>query len=516
MVSFVERSPIAVLALICAASMALVIAAGWQGPPLADEGFFTDPARHLARDGFLGTTVLESAGSGNLRIQERTYWVMPFYLVLQAAYLKVAPDSLRSVRFLSVLMIPLALVSFWIVLDRLGWPRMASLGAAALLGISYPLLTAARLARPDLLAFALGWAGVALYVALRERRFLLAVLLSQTALMLSALTHPNAVLPFLALVVIAVWQDRSRWGMFPVAVGLIPYLAGFGAWGLYILQDTEAFWAQFRYNSADRVALSLNPVSVIWSEIRLRYFTTYLIQPGSLRSLLRLVMPFSLFAALAAVWVLPGLRRNPGVRAMGVIALGTFLVQCVFNQKLTQYTVFGAAPFTALLTAWVAAWWEERPGWRPLLTGWMGLLLLFPISSVVTWARAESGVSSLREIREFLKVNAPAAGIIHGSSAFVHELGFDPRLKDDRFLGAYTGLRADVILVADYLTRANYEWLSQYAPEQMELIRQRMAEYRVVMVRPHYQVLFRNTMPDPVRPDPASAGVLGRPGKIEW
>ena len=49
--------------------------------PQIDEGMFASPAYNLAFSGYFGTTVLEMEGSPLTRIDQRTYWVMPLFLL---------------------------------------------------------------------------------------------------------------------------------------------------------------------------------------------------------------------------------------------------------------------------------------------------------------------------------------------------------------------------------------------------------------------------------------------------
>src|SRR5688500_5243530 len=70
--------------------------------PQIDEGMFASPAYNLATHGFFGTTVLETDRSSLTRIEERTYWVMPLFLLNVSASFKAFGFSLFTMRMVSI------------------------------------------------------------------------------------------------------------------------------------------------------------------------------------------------------------------------------------------------------------------------------------------------------------------------------------------------------------------------------------------------------------------------------
>jgi len=52
-----------------------------------NEGWFADPAIHLATQGFFGTTILDSSGTWLEGLDRHTYWILPLHpLALAAVY----------------------------------------------------------------------------------------------------------------------------------------------------------------------------------------------------------------------------------------------------------------------------------------------------------------------------------------------------------------------------------------------------------------------------------------------
>jgi hypothetical protein len=94
-------------------SMSAATIAAWNRPPWSDEGWFSTASYNLAHHGFLGTIVIESAGTKLTRIEQRTYWVMPLNLLGEALWYKLAPANIFSTRLFTILWIPAALLAFY-------------------------------------------------------------------------------------------------------------------------------------------------------------------------------------------------------------------------------------------------------------------------------------------------------------------------------------------------------------------------------------------------------------------
>ena len=94
-------------------------------------------AYNLARHGFMGTTVINPSDLHLTRIESRTYWVMPLYLVGQAIWLKLFPATIFAVRSFSILWAPVALFSFHRFLYKVTSNAQASALAVCLLALSF-------------------------------------------------------------------------------------------------------------------------------------------------------------------------------------------------------------------------------------------------------------------------------------------------------------------------------------------------------------------------------------------
>ena len=142
--------------------------------PQIDEGMFASPALNLAREGFFGTTVLETEHSPLTRIEQRTYWVMPLFLVNAAASFKVLGFGLFAMRLVSIFWGLILIFSGFLIALKLSENRNLALLAAALLACDYMVLDTASQARPDMMCAALGFAAIAAFLVWREKNFALA------------------------------------------------------------------------------------------------------------------------------------------------------------------------------------------------------------------------------------------------------------------------------------------------------------------------------------------------------
>lgn len=146
--------------------------------PESDEGFFASPAYNLAFNGHFGTTVFEIKETGLTRIDERTYWVMPLFLLNASVSFKILGFSLFSMRLVSIFWRLILLAGWYSIVLKLSENRMYATVSATLLGCSYVVLATATIARPDMMCASLGFAALAVYLWRRERNLLQAILIS--------------------------------------------------------------------------------------------------------------------------------------------------------------------------------------------------------------------------------------------------------------------------------------------------------------------------------------------------
>ena len=237
---FSSRAP---LVLISAFFLALVFARCFANLPWCDEGWFYDPVYNLVTKGFAGTTVMEGTGFDWAGIERYQYWQAPFHLVVDTIWVKIFGLSLVSFRALSMVCGAVWFGCWILLLQHFAVPRTVALLALAFIAADYAAVRTASDGRPDMLAAAFGLSAVTVYLFLRERRFTLAVFLSQFLVVCGGLTHPMGGLPYLGLLAyfFISGKDWRRVRLIHIFLAAIPYVVGAAGWAAYIMQDPQLF-----------------------------------------------------------------------------------------------------------------------------------------------------------------------------------------------------------------------------------------------------------------------------------
>lgn len=474
-----------------AVSFSLAVVSAVHRIPWSDEGWFSSASYNLAKHGFMGTTVMEEAGTNLTRIQQRTYWVTPLFPLGQALWYMVFPTGILSTRMYSILWALVALLAFrqWLALVS-GHPGVAKLGAA-LLALSYIFLDNAAFGRPDMMCAALGLSALALYLRFRERDLRLAMLAANTCLAASGLSHPNGIYHFFALCVLVLWYDRRRLTVAALLSAAAPYLVGAALWGSYIAQDPQAFLDQMRVNGAhnSRWTATWNPALVVWNEIRDRYLVAFGFVTRGV-ALLKAVSLFAYLCAIAAAIVTPALRRRPWIRLLLALLAVYFVALAVFNQKLNYYLIHILPVYIALLSAVAVHWWTEHPRLRVGIAAGLALLVAIESGGILLRARERSYRElQLPAVQHALALAKPEDRIV-GSAALIYEFGFDPRLRDDPYLGLKNGLMPDLIVMSP-LYRIHCDELRQARRPELAAIESRLSSYRLAFRNEDYAVYVR-------------------------
>lgn len=456
----------------------LMFVAARNRTPWSDEGQFSSAAWNLAHHGFLGTTVLESAGTGYTRIQQRTYWVMPGFLLGEALWYRLFPATLVSTRLFGILWAMVALAAFYAFLEGLlSDPRISSL-ATAVLALSFIFIDNAAFARPDAMCACLGFCGFAAFVRLRERSLRMALLTANTLVGASLMTHPNGILYFAGMCLMVLWLDRRRLSFAEIALSAVPYLAFLGAWLLYASRDPQAFFDQMRANGTNgRWTNTLNPVTILRREFSQRYLVAFGLVTGGLMRL-KAVALAAYTVSIAAVLLTADLRRRAAVRLLLAVTALFFAIMLVFNQKLTYYLIHIVPFYIALVAVWAVWLWDAHRRLRPLVAIAVCGLIAVEAGGIFVRAATRSYLNEQRPAIDFVRAHTPSNGRIIGTAALIYELNFDPRLHDDPWLGIKTGRAPDVVVI-EHLYDYCYEGWRDQRPADMQQVRQRLSTYRL-------------------------------------
>ncbi len=478
----------------------LVIAAGssFTNRPQIDEGMFASPSLNLAREGFFGTTVLETEHSPLTRIDQRTYWVMPLFLLKSAASFKIFGFSMFSMRLVSILAGLMFILAGYLIALKLSRDKNIALLALILLSFDYMVLDTASQARPDMLCAAYGLSAIAAFLVWRERNFSLAIFLSQTLVVLAGLTHPNGILAFFALIFLTLYFDFKQIKLKHLGIALIPYLIGGAAFGLYVLQDPQAFKDQFIDNAlmSGRMGGFRSPLSGIIREFTERYPHAYGLQTNSsghsgpifLKSLILIGYALGILGVLLT----KQLRQNRNYRALLILTTIYFFWMAVMDGQKQTYYIIQILPFYLIMLAiWINYLWSKNFLPRPLIALGLSGLLLLGVGGMSLRIKQNTYGNFYQPTIDYLKTNAGENDLIMGGSDLGFGLEFSKNHFDDGRFAYSTGKRPKFIV---YDSGAELSWQESkvFFPEFYEYFpRLLQEEYEIAYENPGYKIYVR-------------------------
>ena len=478
-------------ALVISVFLVLVIGSSLTTRPESDEGGFASPAVNLATRGHFGTTVFETEKSSLTRIEQRTYWVMPLFLVNAAASFKIFGFSLFAMRLVSIFW-GLVLISAWyFIILKFSGNRMNAILALALVACNYVVLATASIGRGDTMCAALGFAAFAVYLWMRERNLLLAVFVSQLLVMLAGLTHFNGLLAFFGLLFLTLYYDYRSLGWRHIAVAAVPYLVGGSAFGLWVWQDPEAFRDQFITNAmmSGRMGGLSSPLDGFIKEFTLRYPRAF----GLLESTkghsgpiyLKSLILVGYAAGVLGVVFTRDLRRHWNFRALLILTAIYFIALSLMDgQKLAVYLIYIVPFYSALLSIWIYRLWEKSSVPLALLILGLSGFLLLQTGGIALRIKQNTYGNYYLPAVEFLNQNAADDELIMGSP----ELRFALKptanhIADGQFAYA-TGKRPKYI-VYDPGVEDSWKDSKIYFPE--------FYEYLPRLLNEEYRIAYENT-----------------------
>jgi hypothetical protein len=451
----------------------LAIASARSIMPWCDEAWFSGPAQNLVTKGYMGTPVLDSTAAWHVRdlnrIDRYTYWVMPLYPFTQSFWLRLAGFGLFSVRLYSVFWGLLALWGWMMVVWKLTGDRRMALLTAALIAIDAQFLWSSAVGRMDMMCAALGVAGVAAFLCLRERHFGLAILAGHSCIVAAGLAHPTAVGAAAGLVFLTFYLDRGRLRLYHLPLAMLPYLVGAGCWGLYIAQDPALFWSQFKGDASNRV-LSGPLLDWLRMQTEERYLYMFGLAPDTrgfshAKILILIVYAIGVAGAIAS----PRVRREKGTRAILLLwIVSTSTVAFVDKEIHPFYLIHFLLPLAAILAVWLCSSWDAQTLPRWALAGLLAVIAGMQLATAASRIRQDEYHKNYLAATSFLLQHAAPSDRIFGSAELAFQLGWDGPLIDDYRLGCRTGKRASYVV----LDQNRYvEWIGNLEKQEPETYR---------------------------------------------
>src|SRR6267143_1431645 len=481
------------------AYVVLSVASSLTKRPWSDEGWFANAPLNLVTKGWMGTTVAEQAGRPFLNgIDRYTYWVMPLHLVLQAAWYKIFGFSLLTKRSLSLLFGLVALGSWFLIMKALARSNQVATLTVVLLALDYNFIMSSSFGRFDMMCAALGAAGLAAYLTLRERNLTYAVLLGNCFVVASGMTHHLGLLGLFGLIFLALFFDGKRLHWRHLFVALIPYVVAATAWSFYILKSPNLFLTQFKGNATadDRLGVLMAPLAGLRREITERYLIGFGLGPHSVGNSgpirLKALILLAYLVALVGFVLVKDIRKKKGYQALLILAALYFVVLTIWDgQKLTWYLIHVIPIYTGILAVWVVWCWDTVFVPRWLLAGAMFVFLAIQLGGVLQRIRLDAYHRNFAPAADFLKRNAHGDQVIMASAEIGFGLGNFDHLVDDSRLGFNSGKKPDFIVIEE-VYRTEFESYKNRHSDLYQFIQSRLKnEYQKVYDQELYEIYAR-------------------------
>jgi hypothetical protein len=479
--------------------VAIAVLCAHTNLPWSDEAWFASPALSLITKGNFGTSVLDPTASfrtNNLTgIHEHTYWIVPLFPLAEAAWFQAIGYGLMQARYLSILWGLVALWAWYRMLKILTGDERVAVLAMGLMAVDFTFVWTSSVGRMDTMCAALGGAGLTAFLALRERNFSLAVLVSQSLIVAAGLSHPMAAGYACGLLALTIYSDRKRIRPRHVLVAAAPYAAGAIGWGLYIMRAPHDFTLQFGGNAAER-GLPLNdPMAIIHSQVAVRFLHMFGMAPDTRGfSHIKILILAAYAAGVLGVLLDREIRRQRSTRILLLVSGITLLVMIALDREAQhQYLIHFVLWMISLTAVAGVSWWDRRtvPRWALVA----GLLVVCLVQLATTGRRVSQRAYSTIYLAttDYLKAHAEGKGVIMGSAELAFQLGYADNLVDDPRLGFRSGRRPNFIVI----DKNRYaEWIPQYEqrePETYQYIRGMMdREFHQVVENDGYRVYARN------------------------
>jgi hypothetical protein len=305
-------------------------------------------------------------------------------LVHAAALAIAGVPSLLAVRLVSLVGGGVLAVAIWSIARR-GRDGPTALLAVVLLTLSRPFVYGSHLARSDVLAAAMAYGGIALYLVEGPRRVWLAAVGGFLA-SLAIDMHPFAIVVAVALPVLAVAEFGVYFHKDAVARALLAGLCvGAAVWGgIHVYPDAHGYLVLTR---------------VFYGPTHLPSSTSmWLSAPlGSLS----LLLDAYLTGVPVAVWALASLGRSnrSGDRTLALLAATVFLAfSVVVRNKLHYYAILITPAFTLCIAAAMSRTFRERRTSPTLSLAWLTICVVLLVhSSGLSLASLRAGSSQAYE-----------------------------------------------------------------------------------------------------------------------
>jgi hypothetical protein len=443
---------VALAAIAATAFVLIVVGRAATGYPGIDEALYGLPSLNLATTGSTGTPIVEPSGHptmptspGTLRgLREHTYWILPVNFLAQAAWFKLFGFSLFKERLVSAAFAVLLLSSFFALLRKLSFGVPIAVLALALIAFDPQFVARAAYGRMDMMNAAFGFAGITVYLCLREQSLNWALLGGAAFVALAGFAHPNGgLVSILGLAALALTLDLRRLRWHHLFVAGAPFVASALMLAPFAMQDRAAFVEQLRCNAAGRLGAFAAPLTILPHEVN-RYLVAYGMNPavgGASR------VKFAILAAyvLAIVVLLLDRELRQRSRVLLLLFATYFVALALFeNFKWDFYLIYTTPLLGAMTAVALSALARNRPREAWLIAA---AILLIDCAVTVRQIRTNDYRNEYLPLVAIMKANTTDRSLIMGTTDLAFAYGIHDNLSDDMRLGYRSGKQADAIVM---------------------------------------------------------------------
>ncbi len=392
------------------------------------------------------------------------------------------------------------LISFYFIALKLSRNRNTALLCMGLLACSYMVILTASMARMDIISASLGFAGIAIYLNYREKEFSKAVLFSQTLVMLSGLTHSNGIMAFFGLAFLTLYFDFRRIRPKHILLAAIPYIIGGISFGIWVLQDFQAFRDQFLDNAgmSGRMSGFSSPLQGFIKEFTERYPHAFGLGATSgghsgpiyLKSL---ILIGYIVGVLGLIFT-KELRQNRNIFALLVLVGIYFISLSILDgQKQTYYLIHIIPLYVTCFAIWISWAWETHSNkfWRLGLLGGISVFILMQIGGIGLRIKQNTYGRLYKPTIAFLKENSTEKDLIMGKSDLGFGLGYPKNFTDDGEF-AYSSGKRPKFIIYDSQVESSWQDSKNFKPKFYEYLpRLLKEEYKIGYENDAYKVYIR-------------------------
>jgi hypothetical protein len=454
-------------------------ALAWTRMPQPDEGHFSNAGYLLAHESRLAMPMFTEWVSS---LDRHMYVQMPLYYVQLAPWIAAFGPDLRSIRFNSVLWGVVLVLAWSLIVGKVTARRWGSVMGLALIAFNYDVLNLTS-ARYDPMCAALSTFGVAAYLHWRERHLWRAVIIGNVFIAAAMLTHPFGIVGAIGFAVFFGFLDLHRLSVRLVATAAAPYLVAFAGYGLYVLQDLEAFRSQIATNAEGRIGDFSQPWGLLKDELHTRYLVRFAGWRSDVPPLMRVKVFFlvAYVVGIVACMAMPALRRRKGVLALVCWALLAFLtIAAADGNRWYVYLIHVLPVFTAVVAVWFDDLFHRGRRLRFAVIGATACWILFAIGTVGLRVRLNEYGRLYQPTLRYLQAHVGPGDLVMAPGEFGPGLTFADHVLEDPKLGYRNG-RVPEWIVQDKLHDGRMAGWAQTEPALHSHITRLLEGYELVV-----------------------------------